>query len=247
MALLDVTGLDLRYGRIHAVRGLDLVVDEGRIAAVLGANGAGKSSLLRALIGAERIAGGRVGFAGEDITRLPPSARVARGMVLVPEGRRILVTLTVEENLLVGAHLRRDGATVRRDLEAVYARFANLAERRHLAASCLSGGEQQMLAIGRALLARPRLLMLDEPSLGLSPILVDRLFDLIAELNRDGLSILLVEQNTRKALEVAHTGLVMELGRVAMSGDPAMLASDPRLQAAYLGQGAEAAPRRAVS
>ncbi len=239
--LLSVSGLSVSYGRVSALTDVSLTVNEGEIVTVLGANGAGKSTLLRAILGAVPAKAGGIAFADEDVTAEPPHKRIARGIVLVPEGRRILISLTVEENLLLGAHMRADAGTVRREIDAIYGRFPNLAERRHMAASCLSGGEQQMLAIGRAMLAKPKLMMLDEPSLGLSPLFVSKLFDLIRELNRDGLAILLVEQNTGKALSVAHQATVLELGRVLMAGDPKALAADPRLQEAYLGEG-EAAP-----
>jgi branched-chain amino acid transport system ATP-binding protein len=235
--LLELQQIEVRYGRVRAVRRVDLQVAPGEIVTVLGANGAGKTSLLRALAGMTPIAGGRIRFDGQDITQLPGPARVGRGLVLVPEGRQIFVSLTVHDNLLLGAFTRRDGE-VNRDIDRIYERFPNLANRRHMLASVLSGGEQQMLAIGRALLAKPRLMMMDEPSLGLSPLLVQRLFDLIGELNRDGLSILLVEQNTQMALQAAARGYVLELGAVALQGDAAVLAADPALAAAYLGQAA---------
>lgn len=239
-ALLDVSDLSVSYGRVRALQNVSLAVGEGEIVTVLGANGAGKSTLLRCIAGAVSPVQGRIGFAGEVITARSVRERLDRGVVLVPEGRRILISLTIEENLLVAGHLRRDSDAVRRDIQAVYDRFPNLAARSHMPASCLSGGEQQMLAIGRALVARPKLMMLDEPSLGLSPLFVERLFDLIRELNRDGLAILLVEQNTAKGLAVANHVTVLELGRVVMQGDPATLAADPRLQEAYLGRSAEA-------
>ncbi len=234
--LLEVQGLDVRYGRIQAVTGVNLTVGEGEIVTVLGANGAGKTSLLKAIQGVVPAAGGRVLFLGQDITRLSAPQAVRRGLVLVPEGRQILISLTVHENLLMGAYCRSDG-DVEAEIAQIYARFPNLAARRDMQASVLSGGEQQMLAIGRALLARPKLMMLDEPSLGLSPLLVDRLFDLIASLNREGLAILLVEQNTQRALEVARRGTVMELGRVVLEGNAGTLATDEGLAAAYLGAG----------
>ena len=232
--LLEVSALDVRYGRNHAVKGIDLTVDEGEIVTVLGANGAGKSSLLKALAGAEKPAGGRIRLGGDDITPWSASRRVRAGMVMVPEGRQILISLTVHENLLMGAYCRRDGE-IERDCEAIYDRFPNLAERRDMYASVLSGGEQQMLAISRGLLARPKLMMLDEPSLGLSPILVKQLFALIGDLNDDGLTILLVEQNTHMALGAADRGYVLELGRVVMQGTPEELRRDERLEEAYLG------------
>ena len=240
MALLEVSGLSVAYGRVAALSDVSLTVNEGEVVTVLGANGAGKSTLLKAILGAVPAKAGGIAFADADITRLPPHRRMGAGLVLVPEGRRILITLTVEENLRLGAHMRRDTAAVEREMAAIYDRFPNLAERRHMAASCLSGGEQQMLAIGRAMMAKPRLMMLDEPSLGLSPLFVSKLFDLIRELNTDGLSVLLVEQNTGKALKAAHSATVLELGRVAMAGAPEVLAADPRLQDAYLGGGSAA-------
>jgi branched-chain amino acid transport system ATP-binding protein len=231
--LLEVEELDVRYGRTHAVRGVSLGVAAGEVVTVLGANGAGKSSLLKALAGTVRAAGGRVRLGGEDIATLPAPQRLRRGLALVPEGRQILISLSVHDNLLMGAYCRDDD--VARDIAAIYDRFHNLAARRDMPASVLSGGEQQMLAISRALLARPRLMMLDEPSLGLSPILVSRLFGLIGQLNRDGLAILLVEQNTRMALRAASRGYVMELGRVVLDGPAATLADNTALAAAYLG------------
>jgi branched-chain amino acid transport system ATP-binding protein len=235
MVLLEINNLSVSYGRTTALSNVSLRVGDGEIVAVLGSNGAGKSTLLRAVLGAVRPQSGSIRFAGRDITDRPPHARVGQGIVLVPEARRILITLTVEENLWVGAHLGRDHAAIRREIEAIYERFPNLGARRSMAASCLSGGEQQMLAIGRALLTKPKLMMLDEPSLGLSPLVVSKLFDLIRELNGGGLSILLVEQNTGKALAAADNATVLELGRVVMQGKPQILASDPRLQEAYLG------------
>ncbi len=238
--LLEVDGLDLRYGATHAVKGVSLTVAEGEIVTVLGANGAGKSSLLKAIAGAVRPGDGTIRFDGQDITGRGAAARVRAGLMLVPEGRQIFVSLTVEENLLIGGYTRSD-AEIARDVEAVFDRFPNLAARRDALASVLSGGEQQMLAVGRALLSKPRLMMLDEPSLGLSPILVDQLFGLIGDLNRQGLSILLVEQNTHMALEIAARGYVLELGALVAKGTAAELGADPRLAEAYLGATDDAA------
>ena len=230
--LLEVQGLDVRYGRNHAVRAVDLCLEHREIVTVLGANGAGKSSLLKAIQGTER-SGGKVIFDGTDISGWSAPRRVQGGLALVPEGRQIFVSLTVHENLQMGGYCRSDD--VGPEIEAIYERFPNLRERREMPASVLSGGEQQMLAIGRALLARPKLMMLDEPSLGLSPILVQQLFGLIEALNRDGLTILLVEQNTNMALKTANRGYVMELGSVAVEGSAETLMSDSRLEEAYLG------------
>jgi len=235
--VLAVHELEVRYGRVHAVRGVSLTLAEGEVVAVLGANGAGKSSLLRAVLGLTKPCGGAVLFAGRDITRWPTSARVRGGLVLVPEGRRIVMTLTIEENLLMGAFHRRDHRAVAAEIADIYDRFPHLAARRHHPASVLSGGEQQMLAIGRGLLARPSLMMLDEPSLGLSPKLSSEVFALIRRLNKEnGQSILLVEQNTQRALELAGRAYVLELGRVATEGAPESILADHALQAAYLGR-----------
>jgi branched-chain amino acid transport system ATP-binding protein len=235
--MLEAAGLTAAYGPVRALDDVSLTVAQGEVAAVLGANGAGKSTLLRTLLGLMPGAGGRVRFCGEDITRLSTPERVRRGLVLVPEGRRVLTGLTVEENLLMGAYPRRDtpGAA---ELDAIYARFSNLAARRHMKAGVLSGGEQQMLAIGRALMARPKLMMLDEPSLGLSPRLTAEVFALIASLNAEGMSILLVEQNALLALEASQRALVLELGREVVAGDSAALLRDDRVRGAYLGAAA---------
>jgi branched-chain amino acid transport system ATP-binding protein len=236
--LLDARNIDVRYGRVHAVHGVSVHVDEGEIVAVLGANGAGKSSFLRALLGLVRTAGGTIIFNGTELTSLPASRRVQAGLVLVPEGRRIVRALNVHENLLMGAFNRRDSAEVRADINALYARFPNLAARRDSPAWVLSGGEQQMLALGRALLAGPKLMMLDEPSLGLSPRLTEEVFAHIGELNRTrGMTMLLVEQNTHRALALADRAYVFELGRVMCSGTPDEILAGGRLIDAYLGHG----------
>ena len=232
--LLEVEGLDVKYGRNHAVNQVDLNLEERGIVTILGANGAGKSSVLKAIQGTER-ASGKVTFDGTDISDWSAPKRVQAGLVLVPEGRQIFVSLSVHENLQMGAYCRNDD--FQRNIEAVYERFPNLKERRNMPASVLSGGEQQMLAISRALLARPKLMMLDEPSLGLSPILVKQLFKMIRELNDEGLTILLVEQNTFMALQTADRGYVMELGNVVISGEAKSLQENPKLEEAYLGQG----------
>ena len=231
--LLEVRDLDVVYGHTHAVRQLSMHVDRGEIVTVLGANGAGKTSLLKALQGMVRPQRGELRFQGQALQRQTAAWRVAHGLAMVPEGRQIFVSLTVHENLLMGAYTRRDDPA--REIEAIYERFPNLARRRDMPASVLSGGEQQMLAIGRALLGKPALMMLDEPSLGLSPLLVQSLFALLRDLHRDGLSILLVEQNTHMALATAHRAYVLELGRLVLEGDARSLASDPRMTAAYLG------------
>ena len=231
--LLDAQGLDVVYGRTHAVKNVSVQVKAGEIVTVLGANGAGKSSLLRALQGMVKLQQGELRFKGQSVVRESAAWRVGQGLVLVPEGRQIFVSLTVNDNLLMGAYTRRDNP--QREIDAIYERFPNLAARRDMLASVLSGGEQKMLASGRALLSKPALMMLDEPSLGLSPLLVQTLFGLLKDLNRDGLSILLVEQNTHMALATAHRAYVLELGRLVLEGNAQDIAADPRMAAAYLG------------
>lgn len=233
--MLEATELHVRYGKTHAIKGIDLTVEQGEIVAVLGANGAGKSTLLKALIGDVRPDSGRISFKGIDITASRIDERIRHGMVLVPEGRQVLVSLTVEENLRLGAYLRADNHGLEDEITAIYDRFSNLKNRRHMLAACLSGGEQQMLAIGRALLARPSLMMLDEPSLGLSPLLVSQVFQLVAELNQDGLSVLVIEQNTNMALSIAHRAYLLELGTVVLTDTPVNMRNSSRLQEAYVG------------
>jgi branched-chain amino acid transport system ATP-binding protein len=233
--LLEVESLSVRYGRVEAVRGVSLSVAEGEIVAVLGANGAGKTSLLKGVLGLAPVDKGRVRLREKDLTSRPTRERIAAGLALVPEGRRIITSLTVHENLLMGAYNRSDLAAVQSDIDRLYQRFPNLGARRALPASVLSGGEQQMLAIGRGILARPRLMLLDEPSLGLSPLLVQELFRLLRELNREGLALLLVEQNTWQALRISARAYVMELGAIVMQDRPQALLADERLVAAYLG------------
>ncbi len=235
--LLAVRDLEVRYGHVRAVRNVSLSLERGEIAAVVGANGAGKSSLLYALLGIKRLVAGCIEFDGADISNWPASRRVARGLALVPEGRRIIATLTVHENLLMGAFNRRQARGLTGEIDAIYARFPNLAARRDSAAGVLSGGEQQMLAIGRAVIAAPKLMMLDEPSLGLSPRLAEEVFSSIYALSREaGITILLVEQNTQRALALADRAYVMELGRVVSEGAPDKLLADGTLLEAYLGR-----------
>jgi branched-chain amino acid transport system ATP-binding protein len=232
--MLEVSGLHAGYGAFEVLHGVDLAIGAGEISAVLGANGAGKTTLNRALSGLIRPVSGTIRFDGADITGLDPAVIVEAGLIHVPEGRLVFPDLTVADNLRLGAYRRAKGR-LRANLERVLAIFPRLAERLGQRAGSMSGGEQQMLAIGRGLMAEPRLLVLDEPSLGLSPLLTEQLFALIARLHGDGLSILLVEQNVVQTLEVAGTAHVLEHGRVAMSGASADLARDSRLRAAYLG------------
>jgi len=235
--VLEIRDIEAGYGRIPVLKGVSLEVKDGEIITLIGGNGAGKSTLMKAICGILSPAAGSIVYGGSPIHRKKPSARVKRGLVLVPEGRRILKRMSVYENLLMGAYVRRDKAGVQTDMEEVYNRFPVLRDRRNLPADVLSGGEQQMLAIGRALLARPRLLMMDEPSLGLSPILVNRIFSIINDLHRSGITILLVEQNAQKALKVADRGYVMETGRIVMCDTAECLLKSKSLHEAYLGRG----------
>jgi branched-chain amino acid transport system ATP-binding protein len=234
--LLEVRDLVVAYGPIRAVRGLSLQVQPGQAACLIGANGAGKSTTLNAISGLLKPAAGQVLFDGRDITGWPADRIAGLGLVQVPEGRMVIATMSVLENLEMGAYLRRDGAAVHRDLADVWHRFPRLAERRHQKAGLLSGGEQQMLALGRALMAGPRLLMLDEPSMGLAPILVNEVFAALRQIKSEGVTILLVEQNARKALEMSDYAYVLERGQLAHEGDAPSLRRDPRVTAAYLGQ-----------
>jgi len=234
--MLKVEDLSVAYGGVQAVRGLSLEVRPGEIAALLGANGAGKSSTLMAIVGSAKPKSGRVIFEGRDITGTPPDRLVTQGISMIPEGARVFARQPVEQNLRLGAYTVRDERVYGERLERVYTLFPRLKERRTQLAGTMSGGERQMLAIGRALMSGPRLLLIDEPSLGLSPLLVEQVFDALAALNRDdGLSVLLVEQNMAQALEVAARAYVMQSGRVALSGEAAELAASDEVRKAYLG------------
>ncbi|CUI70892.1 LIV-I protein F [Achromobacter xylosoxidans] len=234
--MLKVDNLSVAYGGVQAVRDVSLQVRPGEIAALLGANGAGKSSTLLAIIGSVKPKEGRVVFEGRDITGTPPDQLVKQGIAMIPEGARVFARQPVEQNLRLGAYTVRDERVYRERLDKVYALFPRLKERREQLAGTMSGGERQMLAIGRALMSGPRLLLIDEPSLGLSPLLVEQVFDALAALNReDGLSVLLVEQNMAQALEVAARAYVMQSGRVALSGNAAELAASDEVRQAYLG------------
>ena len=231
-ALLEVERLEVHYGGIRAVSGIDLRIAEGELVCLIGANGAGKSSTLKALCGLVAGRSGRIVYAGEDISRAAVHELPRKGLVMVPEGRGIFAQLTVDENLAMGAYVRAGRA----DPAEQYERFPRLKERRRQVAGTLSGGEQQMLALARALMARPRLLLLDEPSMGLAPLMVARIFELVRDIARDGVTILLVEQNARLALEMASRGYVLESGAVALCGEAARLLEHPRVRAAYLGE-----------
>jgi len=235
MSLLEVRGLEVRYGGIRAVKGIDLEVAEGELVCLIGANGAGKSSTLRAICGMAAQRSGSVRYAGEETSSLPVHQLPRRGLVMVPEGRGIFPQLTVEENLAMGAYARAD-SEVQRDLERQYETFPRLKERRMQTGGTLSGGEQQMLAIGRALMSRPRLLLLDEPSMGLAPIMVAKIFEIVRDIAARGVTILLVEQSARLALEIASRGYVMESGAITVAADAKSLLADSRVRAAYLGE-----------
>lgn len=234
-ALLEVSGLRINYGVIEAVKGIDLTIPEGRITTLLGANGAGKSTTLLALSGLLRANAGSIMFDGQELANLPPHKIHSQGLIQVPEGREILTTLTVKENLLLGAYRRREQYAIRTDLDNMLQLFPALKVRLDGAAGNLSGGEQQMLAIARALMAKPRLLLLDEPSMGLAPLLVREIFRTLRVLNERGLTIFLVEQNVREALKIAHRGYVMENGLIVLSGSNAELLDNPKVIEAYLG------------
>jgi branched-chain amino acid transport system ATP-binding protein len=231
--LLDVASLSGQYGRVTALRDVSLKVETGQLVALVGANGAGKTTLLRTVSGVRPASAGRIRFDGADITALTPARRVRLGIVQVPEGRQVFAPLSVADNLVLGGYTRR--AEIAAGIERAYAKFPVLAEKRSLPAGSLSGGQQQMLAIARALMARPRLLLLDEPSMGLAPLLIAEIFAAIAALKRDGTTILLVEQNAAQALKVADYAYVMETGRIVLEGDGAALAANERVKAAYLG------------
>jgi branched-chain amino acid transport system ATP-binding protein len=236
MSLLALEQLQVSYGGIRAVKGVDLTVEPGELVCLIGANGAGKTTTLRAVTGLVRAAGGRIVYDGNDITALRVHEIARRGLALVPEGRGVFAQLTIEENLAMGAYARSDAAAVATDIEKAYMLFPRLKERRRQTAGTLSGGEQQMLAISRALMGRPKLLLLDEPSMGLAPLMVEKIFEVIRTIAAEGMTLLLVEQNARLALEVSHRGYVLEGGVVAITGEARSLLGDPRIREAYLGE-----------
>jgi branched-chain amino acid transport system ATP-binding protein len=234
--LLAVKDLKVHYGAIEALRGVSIEVPEKQVVALIGANGAGKTTTLRAITRMVRASAGSVHFRGEEITRIPSHEVVARGMAHAPEGRGIFLNLTVRENLELGAFLRRDGDGIQRDLKRAFELFPILKERETQVAQTLSGGEQQMLAVGRALMSQPTLLLLDEPSLGLAPQVVERIFSVLREVNQSGVALLLVEQNAHKALQIAHRAYVLETGNVVMTGTGKELLASPEVRKAYLGE-----------
>ena len=235
MAFLEVDGIQTFYGNIQALKGVSLEVEEGECVTLIGSNGAGKSTTLRSINGLNRPSKGSISFQGRDITRTPPHDIVKRGIAQSPEGRKLFPRMTVYENLELGAFQRRDRGAFREDIDRVFDLFPRLAERRNQKAGTMSGGEQQMCAIGRALMARPKLLLLDEPSMGLAPVLVERIFETLTEINQQGTPILLVEQNALMALEVAARGYVLETGRVALADDAAALKQNEQVRKTYLG------------
>ena len=235
MSLLKITNLQVSYGGIDALAGISFDVEEGEIVTLIGANGSGKSTTLRTISGLVKAKAGRIVYDGRDITSMNPQKIVSEGIAMVPEGRHVFDNLTVKENLLIGAYLRKDRESINEDIEHIYTLFPRLHEREWQLAGTLSGGEQQMLAVGRAIMTQPRILMMDEPSLGLAPIVVKEIFSIIRTLNETGMTILLIEQNANAALRCSHRAYVMETGRITMSGPSADLLADKRVQDAYLG------------
>ena len=234
--LLELKQLEVAYGGIQAVKGIDLEVGEGELVCLIGANGAGKTTTLKGICGLLPVKAGKIFYGGASITGKPAFQLVRRGLAMVPEGRGVFGALTIEENLAMGAYIRNDKDGIKADIERVYHLFPRLKERRRQTAGTMSGGEQQMLAMGRALMARPKVLLMDEPSMGLSPIMVDKIFEVVNDIHSQGVTILLVEQNASRALQLATRGYVMESGEVTMSGDAKQLLNDPKVRAAYLGE-----------
>ena len=235
MAMLEVENIHSYYGNIHALKGVSLTVEKGEIVTLIGGNGAGKTTTLRSISGILKPLGGTVKFEGEDLAPFKPHKLVAKGISMVPEGRGVFARLTVAENLDMGAYVRSDKAEIKADLERVFTLFHRLKERRSQVAGTLSGGEQQMLATGRALMARPRLLLMDEPSMGLAPVLVESIFEKIVEINKEGMTVLLVEQNALMALSIAHRGYVMQTGEIVLHDKASKLQTNQMVQKAYLG------------
>ncbi len=234
--MLEVTGLRVAYGGIQAVRGITFHVRQGEMVALIGANGAGKTSTLKALSRLLDTAGGSVRYRGQEISRLPPHQLIAQGIALVPEGRGVFPRMSIIENLKMGAYCRRDADGIGADMEHVFSLFPRLKERAQQLAGTLSGGEQQMLAIGRALMSRPKLLLLDEPSMGLAPLMVQKIFEVVCAVAKDGMTVLLVEQNAKLALEVSQRGYVMESGEITLTDDADKLLANPKVREAYLGE-----------
>ena len=235
-ALLELEHLQVAYGGIQAVKGIDLRVSAGELVCLIGANGAGKTTTLKGITGLQPVKSGTIRYDGEDITGKPSFQLVRKGLSMVPEGRGVFGALSIDENLSMGAYTRSDDAQIRRDFERVFELFPRLKERRKQTAGTLSGGEQQMLAMGRAMMSRPKLLLLDEPSMGLAPLMVQKVFETVLTVAREGVTILLIEQNAKLALEVSSRGYVMESGEITLAGSSRQLLSDPKVRAAYLGE-----------
>jgi branched-chain amino acid transport system ATP-binding protein len=234
--LLKVSGLKVAYGGIQAVKGVDFEVHEGELVTLIGSNGAGKTTTMKAITGLLPVNDGTIQYLGQDIKGRGAWDLVKQGLAMVPEGRGVFTRMTITENLQMGAHIRRDKAGIAQDMERVFTTFPRLKERKDQLAGTMSGGEQQMLAMGRALMSRPKVLLMDEPSMGLSPIMVDKIFEVVREVHEQGVTILLVEQNASRALEIANRAYVMESGIISMSGDAKALLDDPKVRAAYLGE-----------
>ncbi|BAN22352.1 ABC transporter related protein [Caballeronia insecticola] len=235
-AMLKVKGLQVNYGGIQAVKGVDLEVGQGELVTLIGANGAGKTTTMKAITGLKPFSGGDIEYMGQSIKGVPTHELLKRGLAMVPEGRGIFARMSILENMQMGAYLRNDTDAIQKDTERMFGFFPRLKERASQYAGTLSGGEQQMLAMARALLSRPKLLLLDEPSMGLSPIMVEKIFEVVREISSEGLTVLLVEQNARLALQAANRGYVMDSGTVTMSGDAKIMLDDPKVRAAYLGE-----------
>jgi len=235
-ALLELEKLEVAYGGIHAVKGIDLVVRQGELVCLIGANGAGKTTTLKGITGLQPIKAGKIVYDGNDITGKPAFQLVRKGLSMVPEGRGVFGALTIEENLAMGAYSRRDRKEIKQDVERVFGLFPRLKERERQTAGTLSGGEQQMLAMARAIMSRPKLLLLDEPSMGLAPLMVQKVFETVLAISGEGVTILLIEQNAKLALEVSNSGYVMESGTITLSGDASQLLSNPKVREAYLGE-----------
>ena len=236
MAMLSIENLEVSYGMIRAIKGISFEVNQGEIVTLIGANGAGKTTILHTITGLVAARAGSIQFEGKELTKTPPHKIVAMGMAHVPEGRRVFSQLSVAKNLQLGAYTRKDKDGIQKDLEMVYSRFPRLEERKNQIAGTLSGGEQQMLAMGRALMSHPKIILMDEPSMGLSPILVSQIFDIIKSINETGTTVLLVEQNAKKALSIAHRGYVLETGKIVLSGPAQELMDNDSIKKAYLGE-----------
>lgn len=235
--MLSVKDLEVYYGSIHAIKKVSFEVREGEIVTLIGANGAGKTTTLHAISGLVKAKSGEIDFCGSNLRSMEAHRIIRLGLAQVPEGRRIFASMTVQENLEMGAYIRRDRENIQKDFDRIFERLPRLKERRRQIAGTLSGGEQQMLAIGRALMSNPKMLLLDEPSMGLSPLLVNEIFSIIRDVNQSGMTVLLVEQNAKQALEIANRAYVLETGTISMSGTASDLAADPKVRAAYLGAG----------